>query len=154
MTTNVCVSAFDGIAIQLHDNLFAAGVASHSTNFNHNLLYLLIWFHAHRPNVELSTGFSETERLHVAQAAGQEDSHNMVLPQCPADIVGGTFTFQLKLTDFNFLPKISLSRSHTYLIATSPYLFLILRIRFIHQLHFIGWVCHTWISYLNVVLFT
>ena len=34
-----------------------------ATNFNHNLLYLLIWFHAHRPNVELSTGFSETERV-------------------------------------------------------------------------------------------
>ena len=40
------------------------------------------------------------------------------------------------------------------MIATIPYLFLILRIRFLHQLHFIGWVCHTWISYLNVVLFT
>ncbi|KAL0657311.1 hypothetical protein Bca4012_077896 [Brassica carinata] len=73
-------------------------------------------------------GFDD-EMSKLTNAAGQEDSHNMVLPQCPADIVGGTFTFQLKLTDFNFLPKISLSRSHTYLIATSPYLFLILRIR-------------------------
>lgn len=29
MATNVCVSVFDGMAVQLHDKLFAAGVASH-----------------------------------------------------------------------------------------------------------------------------
>lgn len=69
-------------------------------------------------------------------------------------MVGRTFTFQLKLTDFNFSASISLSQSHAYLIPTITDHFLILWIRFVYQLHFIGWVWHTWISYLTVVVFT
>lgn len=91
--------------------------------------------------------------IYVAQAAGQEDPQNMAFHNA-SQMVGKTFTFQLKLTDFNLSASISLSQSHAYLIPTITHHFLILLIRFVHQLHFIGWVWHTWIRYPTVVFFT
>lgn len=58
-------------------------------------------------------------------AAGQEDPKNMAFHNA-SQMVGKTFTFQLKLTDFNLSASISLSRSHAYLIPTITHHFLIL----------------------------
>ncbi|KAL0722854.1 hypothetical protein Bca4012_037453 [Brassica carinata] len=58
-------------------------------------------------------------------ATGQEDPQNMAFHNA-SQMVGRTFTFQLKLTDFNFSASISLSRSHVYLIPTITDHFLIL----------------------------
>ncbi|KAJ4870463.1 hypothetical protein Rs2_08336 [Raphanus sativus] len=90
--------------------------------------------------IDLVVLMERYSHIYVAQAAGQEDPQNMAFHNA-SQMVGKTFTFQLKLTDFNLSASISLSQSHAYLIPTITHHFLILLIRSgqLKRLHARSW---------------